>query len=71
MIIFFIFWVLPIVAGAILGTGRQRAAAGILWPLFLGWLGFIIACVVTSRPQQPTTPIEQTPGYVAGLADGE
>jgi hypothetical protein len=48
---FVLIWtVLPVILGAVTGHRKGRMIAGIVWPLVLGWIGFIIiAC------ERPTT----------------
>lgn len=71
MIFAVLFYLAPLLCGALLGIKRDKIAAGVLWPLFLGWLGFLIAYWVIAGQHKPPTPVDQRPGYVAGLADGE
>ena len=36
-------WVLPMVFIGMMTSSRGRSMAWLLWPLFLGWLGWLIA----------------------------
>jgi hypothetical protein len=67
-----LFWIAPVVLGAMLGNSRNKLAAGILLPLFFGWLGVIIVACLSDRSQHVTVNVSQHgPGYVEGLKDGE
>jgi uncharacterized membrane protein YeaQ/YmgE (transglycosylase-associated protein family) len=64
-------WVLPVVAGGITGIVHDKIPTGVLWPLFLGWIGFLVAFYLIYDARKPPAPPEQHPGYVAGLKNGE
>jgi hypothetical protein len=69
----FVVWTLPVIMGASIGIQHGRVLTGILWPLFIGWIGFLIALYLIEGPRKPPPPShpENHPGYVPGLQDGE
>lgn len=42
-------WVAPLALGIYMGNRRGKLAAGILLPLFLGWIGVIIIACLSDR----------------------
>jgi hypothetical protein len=46
VVLILVLWIAPIILGVYLGSKRDKLAAGILLPLFFGWLGLaIVGCL--------------------------
>lgn len=60
-----VLWLAPVAVGAYMGHARGKLAAGILLPLFLGWIGVIIIACLSDRSahvvvQNNTTVVNNT-----------
>ncbi len=44
-----VFWVLPVIVGYNMGSARNKVAAGVLLPLFFGWLGVLVVACLSDR----------------------
>lgn len=53
-----VLWLVPIGLGAYLGSQRGKMAAGILLPLFFGWIGLIVVACLSDRTH--TITVNQT-----------
>lgn len=42
-------WIIPVILGGLMGNSRNKLAAGIILPLFLGWIGVIIIACLSDR----------------------
>lgn len=42
-------WIIPVILGGLMGNNRNKLAAGIILPLFLGWIGVIIIACLSDR----------------------
>lgn len=51
MVVFLILllWIAPIALGVYIGMKRDKLAAGILLPLFFGWIGLAVVACLSNR----------------------
>jgi hypothetical protein len=51
MIVFLVLalWIAPVAVGIYIGNKRGKFAAGLLLPLFLGWIGVAIVACLSDR----------------------
>lgn len=71
LILLTIFWWAPLACGVYIGHTRGKMAAGILFPLFLGWIGVGIVSLTGNRSHsavQQVTVVAPTPQpYYGGV----
>ena len=60
-----VFWVIPVVAGTLIGDRKDQRWQGFICCLFLGWLGVIFVALWKAKPPEPPGQDAVPPGGVA------